>query len=124
MKGRDKYFSNFHPNYDQVVFLDPDNGFEPDKSLKIKHVRYKEITDILQQVPENSVISTFHHFRRISFADDYARIAERIEEGYSTAIYWHSLMFVAISKSQEAIEHVIAANKKYAMNYPVKNLTG
>ena len=123
MQNRNQHFSNFDSQFDQVILLDPDNGFEPEKSLKNKHVSYSEITKILKQTSQNSIISVFHHFRRISFADDYARIKERIEEGYSTAIYWNFLMFVAVSKSKEVISKVISANRKYAESNPSKIIT-
>ena len=123
MQNRNQYFLNFDSQFDQVILLDPDNGFEPEKSLKDKHVSYSEITKILRQTSENSVISVFHHFRRIKFVEDYARIFERLEEGYSTAIYWNFLMFVAVSKSREAISKVMLANRKYAESSSSKIVT-
>ena len=112
--NRSKYFSGLNCAEKQVLFLDPDNGFEPEKSINEKHVGYNDISSILEQVSDNTVISIFQHHRRKSFPDDFARIKERIKSGYTTAIYWHSLMFVAISKSEKSIRQVAAANKKYA----------
>ena len=122
-RNKFEYFSGFNKLDNQVVFLDPDNGFEPEKSFNEKHVRYKDITRILEQLSIESVISVFQHHRRISFPNDFARIRERIESGYSTAIYWHSLMFVAVSKSERALNRVISANEKYAKINPVKVIT-
>lgn len=118
--SRVEYFSGIDRSDNQVFFLNPDNGFEPEKSCNEKHVRYTDITRILEQLPEKSVVSVFQHQRRISFPDDFARINERIETGYSTAIYWHSLMFMAISKSETVIKRVISANSKYAERNLVK----
>ena len=114
MENRRGYFSDFKQIENQLVFLDPDNGFEPEVTLSEKHVRYAEITQILEQLSSKSVISVFQHHRRIRFPDDFARIKERVETGFVTGIYWHSLMFVAISKSEKAIRRVILANEKYA----------
>jgi len=122
-QNRNQYFSNFKSQFAQVILLDPDNGFEPEKSLNNKHVCYSEITKILRQTSDNSVISVFHHFRRIKFVEDYARIFERLEEGYSTAIYWNFLMFVAVSKFQDTISRVMSANRKYAETNPSKIVT-
>jgi len=119
-RNRNEYFSNIENNEDQLFFIDPDNGFEPERSFNEKHVKYMDVSTVLEQLSNESVISIFQHFRRISFPDDFSRIRERIEHGYSTAIYWHSLMFVAISKSEKAIHRIISANKKYIKSNPVK----
>ncbi len=122
-QNRPEYFSGFAKRDSQIVFLDPDNGFEPLKSCSEKHVKYKDITQVLDQLSGESVLSVFQHFRRRSFANDYASIHDRIESGYCTAIYWHSLMFVAISNSKKALNRVVRANAKYAKNNPVKVIT-
>ena len=117
--NRKEYFSGFDNSEDQLVFLDPDNGFEPGKSFSEKHVTYREVSSLLDQLSDNSVVSVFQHFRRISFPEDYARITERIQSGHSAAIYWHSLMFVVVSRSEKVIEQVITANENYAKTNPV-----
>ncbi len=117
--NRAEYFSDLKATNRQVLFLDPDNGFEPEKSISKKHVSYNDISSILEQVSNETVVSIFQHHRRKKFQNDFACIKERIESGHSTAIYWHSLMFVAISKSEKVLERVTAANKKYAKTNPV-----
>jgi hypothetical protein len=112
-ENRVEYFSGFSAEEDQVILLDPDNGFEPKKSLSRKHVSYIDINDILDQISKNSVISVFQHFRRIPFKKDFAGIRERLKYFYSTAIYGHSLMFVAISKSKQSINRVGELNAHY-----------
>ena len=121
--NRSEYFSALKTGNRQLLLLDPDNGFEPEKSITEKHVSYKDISSILDQLPEKTVVSVFQHHRRKSFGDDFARIKERIESGFSTAIYWHSLMFVSISRSEQAIQRVIAWNREYSTTNPVKALT-
>jgi hypothetical protein len=120
--NRSEYFSDISPGNWEVLFLDPDNGFEPEKSCNEKHILYSDIDAILEQVPDSTVVSVFHHFRRISFANDFARIKARVYRGYTTALYWQSLMFVAISKTQEIIEKVAGINHQYSQKYPVKVL--
>lgn len=119
-----EYFSGFDSTREQLVFLDPDNGFEPEKSCDDKHVSYRDIATLVGQLSGTSIVSVFHHFRRVSFPDDFARIRARLGSTcYSTAIYWHSLMFVAVGKSEQSMEAVIAANKRYARDRPVKVIT-
>ena len=117
-KNRVEYFSGLLTSPEQVILLDPDNGFEPEKSKKEKHVCYDDISNILDQISVDSVISVFHHHRRKSFIEDFARIKERLYFGSCTAIYWHSLMFVAAAKSDITINRVVTANQSYASSNP------
>ncbi len=121
-RNRNDYFSGICAEPQQVLFLDPDNGFEPEKSNSEKHVLYSDVSFILKQLSPEAVISVFQHFRRISFDKDFARIKERIPSGYTTALYWHSLMFVTICKTKEIIEWVSELNHRYSQKYPVKVL--
>ena len=122
-KDRSSYCSGLSNYCDQVVFLDPDNGLEPNRYNE-KHVRYSEISSILDQISNNSVISVFQHFRRIKFADDFARIKERllavIPSVSVIGIYWHQLMFVVIGKSERTIDNIRQINSAYADVYPVE----
>ncbi|OIQ85378.1 hypothetical protein GALL_327720 [mine drainage metagenome] len=120
--NRASYFSTIKLEPAQVLFLDPDNGFEPERSFSEKHVRYAEIENIINGAPSNSVVTVFQHHRRKKFPEDFARIRERLRIGYTTAIYGHSLMFVSISSSAETISHVNKINREYARNHPVEVL--
>lgn len=120
--NRREYFTGIQGEKKQVVFLDPDNGFEPEKSSNKQHALYKDVNSVLDQISDEAVISVFQHFRRIRFDDDFTRIKERIHSGHATAIYWHFLMFVAISKSIDAIKNVLAINRQYRQDHPVRIL--
>lgn len=118
--NRSKYFSGLN-NFDrQILFIDPDNGFEPEKSINEKHIGYQDISNILGEISDNTIVSIFQHHRRKRFSDDFASIKKHLSPNHTTAIYWHSLMFVAISKNTSAIKQVVAANKKYSAINPVK----
>jgi hypothetical protein len=41
---RKEYFSGFNSEQKQIVFLDPDNGLEPENSFNKKHIRYSDVT--------------------------------------------------------------------------------
>jgi hypothetical protein len=121
--NRVSYFSNITDGPDQVLFLDPDNGFEPESSFNEKHVRYAEVEHILSKLSANSIVTVFQHHRRKTFDDDFSCIRKRlISCGNSTAICWHSLMFVSISSSPTAISHVQQINDRYAAQRPVRTL--
>lgn len=97
------------------------NGFEPDRSCLDKHVSYRDIEQVLTQVTEHSVVTVFHHFRRVSFPEDFSRIRARLGGVYPcTAIYWQSLMFVAIGRSESCVAAVAGANRQYAGRNPVR----
>lgn len=112
-QNRRQYFSDLLAEGKQIFFLDPDNGFEPERSRNEKHVLYSDIDTIFKQISEESVISVFQHFRRIPFDTDFARIKERLTSVHVAAVCWHSLMFVAIAKTKETIEKIVAANRQY-----------
>lgn len=122
-KNREAYYKNISDVGDQVIFLDPDNGFEPEKSCTEKHVKYEEINPILNQISDNSVISVFHHFRRITFIDDFKKIKENIliasPLAHVNAIFWHQLMFILISKTEKTNKKIRLTNKHYSKSNPV-----
>ena len=65
--SRNSYFSDIILQTDQLLFLDPDNGFEPERNFTEKHLRYLEIEKILGAAAPNSVAIVFQHHRRKIF---------------------------------------------------------
>jgi len=119
-RGRRSYFQGVSVKENQVVFLDPDNGMQPEKNCSNKHVSYADISELLRQITSNSVISVFQHFRRIPFVEDFRNIQSRLSDDcFATALYWNFLMFVIISRSKETIAKVKQANSLYAANKPL-----
>jgi hypothetical protein len=112
---RDHYFAGFDAANGQVVFVDPDNGFEPERSCGAEHVSYRDIRRVVDQIGEQSVVTVFQHFRRVPFSDDLARIRARLETLPATGIAWHSLMFVAVGQSKAVVERIAEANRRYAI---------
>jgi hypothetical protein len=120
-RDRRDYFARITPAKG-VIFLDPDNGFEPEKSCSRKHVRYADVANLLDRAPSSAVISVFQYFRRRPFPDDFARICQRLVSGHATAIYCHPLMFVSIAKSRSMRDRVREANLEYKKSHPVEVL--
>ncbi len=120
--NRESYFSGIESGPDQVLFLDPDNGFEPERSFSVKHVLYSDVDRIIKTISPGSVLTVFQHHRRKKFPDDFARIRERLQSGYSAAIFWHSLMFVSVSSSPVTINRVCELNREYSKYRPVEFL--
>ena len=120
--NRKEYFSGVAGTDDSVIFLDPDVGFQPEKSFSAKHVLISDVHAILGQLPETAVISVFQDLIRKQVENNYICIAKRMPGGFTTAIYWRSLMFVVVAKSSSMIEKVVAINRQYAQDYPVRLL--
>lgn len=120
-RQRDAYFARCDLS-SGVIFLDPDNGFEPEKRCSKKHVGYADVEALLKRIPSSGVISVFQHFRRKPFPEDFARIRDGLRSGFATAVYWHALMFVAIMPSREIYTRALQANRAYATDRPVKVL--
>jgi hypothetical protein len=119
---RRAYFGRLYCDSGQVLFLDPDNGFEPERSYSEKHVLYRDVHETLGRIPKDSVITVFQHHRRKKFVDDFSRIRERLRCCHSTAIFWQSLMFVSISQSKQMIEIVRESNLNYSKIRPVNSI--
>lgn len=115
----ESYLADVEPGSDHVLFIDPDNGFEPERGSTEKHIRYADVDRVIKSISPGSVVTVFQHHRRKKFPDDFTRIRERLLSGFSTAIYWHSLMFVSVSSSTETIDRVSEINREYAKNRPV-----
>lgn len=116
------FFKGCSAGDDEVLFLDPDNGFEPERSSSDRHVRYPDLERLLQASAPGAVITIFQHHRRKKFPEDFARIRERLISGHSCALYWHSLMFVCVSNSAEVIARVRDINRSYATGRPVMTI--
>lgn len=118
---RDEYFRGIERTscQKQIVFLDPDVGFEPAKTVNKKHVKYSDMKTIWSQTHDESVVVVFQHGRRdgVSFCQRYEQIRSELKRCgnfHTTALFWsNKLMLVAIGKSSEQIEQAHAANIKY-----------
>ena len=117
--NREVYFSDIYCSKSQVIFCDPDNGFEPTKSRSEKHILYSEVESIIGRMSGDSVVSVFQNFRRKSFKEDYADIRERLSVDHVTGVFWHSLMFVVAARSRNMINRVYSCNRAYAAARPV-----
>ena len=113
------FFTGLQASPAQVIFLDPDHGFEPERSATDRHVRYAALDALMKALPPDAVVVVFQHHRRKKFPDDLAGIRRRLLGGYSSAIYWRSLMFVVLSSSARTMARVGAINREYARQRPV-----
>lgn len=118
-RGQHSFFGEIEGGSRHVVFLDPDNGFEPERAATDRHVRYSDLDRLVGTLPDDAVVVVFQHHRRRKFVDDFARIRERLLSGFSSAIYWRSLMFVCIASSAETTAKISEIHREYARHRPV-----
>lgn len=120
---REEYFRDIEcaSPQKQIVFLDPDTGFQPAKTINKKHVKYSDMQIIWPQLHNESVVVVFQHGKRMGndFCERYKEICDglrlnRFEYFHTTALFWsNKLMFVAIGESYKQIKRVHNTNIKY-----------
>lgn len=118
ISNRREYFDGFRGDKDQVVLVDPDIGFEPLKSsYDERHVRFREINRIAEQISGISAVSVFQFSRRGQkkgeFKERYEYIRKQLR-GFTTAIYWDvHVMFVLLCQSKDQIQKIHEINQCY-----------
>lgn len=128
-ENRERYFGAFASGGgDELIFIDPNTGFEPVAGATCDHVRYDEIEHIASQASPNSLVSVFQGFAYRSFAKHYESIKKKLPF-YSAALYWNGagkggLMFVVVSRSAKRIAEAAEWNGCYEFSRPVVLLSG
>ena len=128
--ARKKYFSNIGCVQNEILFLDPDIGFEPAKTVTRKHVKYSDVRNVLGQTKSNSVVIVFQHARRLQpgqqreypgqmflpFPAHHREIKSRLELESVPAVFWcKEVMLVAVCNpnSEDMIQTVRDINEAY-----------
>ena len=126
--ARKEYFSGIDSETKQILFLDPDIGFEPQytENVDARHVKYYDIGTVWKQISDACVLVVFQHGNhRDDFDVHHAYIKDRLFSDDSEAISWggkvDGIMFVATCKSSEVIGKVRRINHAYkALPRPVE----
>ena len=115
----------------RILFLDPDIGFQPAKTVNEKHIKYSDIASIWPRITDEALVCIFQHGRRMHcpFEQHYAEITrglQRVRPLFSTAVYWRlDLMFVLLGKSSNQIGAVREVNQAYKSRpRPVRLMDG
>ena len=76
--SRRMYFEGMQGNVNQVVFVDPDTGFEPENSrYSEKHVRFCEVNRLVEQISPESVVSVFSTRPSVSVQESICKTIRR-----------------------------------------------
>ena len=110
---RHEYFSGFSKDKPQVVFVDPDTGFEP-SSAKNSHVKHSEVEQILKQIHDSSVVVVFQDLGRKSQRECFDKNKAKISSGCNTtAIYWSNRVMFFIIGAPNQIAKIRGINANY-----------
>jgi hypothetical protein len=113
------YWSVLKPELlkNSIIFFDPDNGFETKTQKATKWLRHNELRDIVNRMPENSVIVVYQHRPRRTWDAVFNDIAKGIDYALSVdVVYESNLAFVVMSKGLETAKRVKASMVKYSQN--------
>jgi hypothetical protein len=109
---------------DTVVFLDPDNGFEPAASRSDKHVLHGEVQRLLASLGPRSSLVVYQHRPRQAWSDVFVDLQRSLDYvPYAMAVHTGQLAFVILSGSRDEYERVHAAVTSYASDHPMVEST-
>ena len=123
---RHRYFEVPKFGDGELVFADPNTGFEPPKSRSnCNHICYDDVGKLIELMPSSSLLCIFQDAKRGqskgNFPGRFYAISKQLANlkgctaaVYSTAVYWDvNTMFVVLSKSERMIREVRGFNKEY-----------
>ncbi len=128
-RDREQYFGKFAPDGgDELVFIDPNTGFERVAGTTCSHVRYDDIARVMSGVSEDSLVSVCQHSAYRSFDEHYRAIKKNLPL-YSTALYWNGagrggMMFVVAGRSLRRIAEAAKWNRQYGRSRPAVTIAG
>ena len=112
-KKRVEYFSGLPQNKAQIVFLDPDVGFEPQGGGSEEHVKFSDVRKILGEISQDSVVVIYQDLTRKIPQEFFSEIQGKFSPEQITAVYWGGrAMFFALGKP-ERINKVRDINRAY-----------
>jgi len=115
-QNRTKYLKGIKNEIgNQILFFDPDNGFQAKNTSSNKHLQFTDVLYISEKIKENDIIVVFHHFRRLSFNKDFEYINKHLPSNlFINGIYWNGkVMFIAICKNRNLNNKINEINNLY-----------
>lgn len=111
--SRADYFSGIGAGSDQLLFVDPCTGFEPN-GRTVKHVAFDDVHALLEQVTPGSVVTVYQHQQqRVPFAQTFDRIRRRFPDHNISEPTAYPVMFVSITATQAVDKLVRDIAAKY-----------
>jgi hypothetical protein len=108
---------------DQIVFMDPDNGFETKSQRARKHFRHDEAARVMSAMPESSALVVYQHWRRQRWHEAFSEIADDADYAETvSAVYLKDLALVAMSKNSVTGQRINAVLEDYKRHNPLVGL--
>jgi hypothetical protein len=123
---RAAYWEGLEPGQieDTLVFLDPDNGFEPAASRSNKHVLHEEVQMLVNGLGPRSSLVVYQHHPHQAWSDIFVGLQRSLHYApYALAAHTSRLAFVILSGSREEYDRVQAAVTSYASDHPMVEST-
>lgn len=99
-----------------LVFLDPDNGFESASTAGRQHVRFGEVDSLLRSLPPTSALCVFQYRPQ---GQSWETVFGRIESGLPSETSAHAIhdgqlafVFLSHAKSSERLDPVVTSYQK------------
>ena len=119
--ARRDYFDGIPSDRPQVIFLDPDTGFEPQTATDA-HIKHKEVQRVLEYSHSDSVVVVYQDLIRKSPETFAEKIQRQFPSGHTAAIYWSGRAMLFAFGKPERIDKVRELNRAYQNRRPVRAL--
>jgi hypothetical protein len=106
---------------DNLIFLDPDNGFETKTRNAAKWVRHREVRELLSHVPSAGGVAIYQHRpQRRPWTEVFEALSGQLDyTSYAAAVYEANLSFVVLTKTNEAHGRLDDALRSYVGGHPM-----
>ncbi len=114
--ARSSYWTGLALPGNEIIFLDPDNGFETATRKGRKWVRVSEIQTILASAPPSTAVVVYQHRPLFRRWDDVfpLLISGLTQTAQISVVYEASLAFIILAQSADARSRVFEAAARYA----------
>lgn len=123
VRTREEYFRRIDPQLltDTLVFVDPDIGFQIQKSRE-KHILYSEVTSLVDRMSNETILMVFQHFSpRMPHELTINKVLNNLLETIEHVPIWicdSKIAFFFLTKDSAVEQSLARVIKEYLYEYP------